>query len=299
LAPILFSGMVVAAGIRTANLCSQAAFDSQSQWLRALCEHDGQLLWTIILSIQLLVAGAAAMVLSERWRRDKVVAQLSRAAAKGILRRGRPIESELLDLIQLGKQSQSGQDKELVLQALAFLAEAVQARPGYDGAQLEELIIGLEEMLVLGDQIGSPENFHSAADHLSDMIISACNKANSHDLKLAIQAVSMLGRASLRYEPSHIQPKFIEALALANEVQRDAANWMSQALFEIGSKAAERHQILVAMAALSKLEALAMQHRPITGELAADFIGLWPISGWQERRRKTMSFLSSPMLIFS
>jgi hypothetical protein len=78
----------------------------------------------------------------------------------------------------------------------------------------------------------------------------------------------------LRYEPSHIQPKFIEALALANEVQRDAANWMSQALFEIGSKAAERQQILVAMAALSKLESLAMQHRPITGELAADFVGL-------------------------
>jgi hypothetical protein len=136
------------------------------------------------------------------------------------------------------------------------------------------VIIGLEEILVLGAQIGSPQNFHTAADLLSDMIISACNKANSYDLKLAIQAVSMLGRASLRHEPSHIQPKFVEALTLANEEQMADATWMSQALFEIGSEAAEHNQILVAMSALSKLESLATRHRPLTGELAADFIGL-------------------------
>jgi hypothetical protein len=274
--PIAFSGLVVVAGIRVSILCLKAAVSSSNnnEFLVFIWGSNGELLWLTVLLILLLIAVVAAIVLTARWRRETVINQLSGDAAQGISHRGRPVESELKDLIQLGKQSHPGQDKELVLQALANLAETVQMRPAYDGAQLEELIIGLEEIIVLGTQIGSPENFHTAADLLSDIIISACNKTHSHDLKLAIQTVSMLGRASLRHEPSHIQQKFVEALGLANEVQKDAATWMSQALFEIGSEAAERNQILIAMASLSKHEAIAAQYRPISDELATDFIGL-------------------------
>lgn len=275
-APILLSLVVAAAGARISILCSQltASGSSPSKLILFLSGHDGQFLWLIVLIVLLLIAGVAAIVLTKKWGRERIIQQLCSGAAKSISARGRPVESELDDLIQLGKQSHSGQDKELVLLALAALAEDVQANPHYDGAQLEELIVGLEEILIMGAQVGSPENFHTAADLLSDLIISTCNRANTQDLKLAIQSVSMLGRASLRHEPSHIQPKFVEALALANEVQQAAATWMSQALFEIGSEAAERNRILVAMASLSKLESLVMQHAPIAGELASDFIGL-------------------------
>ncbi len=274
--PFAVAISVVSTGIGLSIFSTQiaSAYPQMSQLLTMITAHDGNLLWTIVIITLLMIAGVAAAFFIRKLGREAVITQLAGSAAKGVSRQGRPIESKLKTLIQLGKQSQSGQDKGLALEALTSLAEKTQIRDDYNGAQLEDLIIGLEEVLILGPHKGSLENFHTAADLLADIIISASDKSNSDDLKLAIQTVSMLGRTSLGYEPSHVQTKFIDALALANQVQKAAATWMSQALFEIGRVAAEHNQILVAMAALSRLESLAMQHQPISGELAADFIGL-------------------------
>ena len=234
-----------------------------------------EMLWFLLLCTLLLICGTTALVLTERWRRSSVIGRLRRAAAHGIRHRGRPLEAPLTTLVQLGIQSQAGEDKGMVIQALARLTDQVQARQGYDGAQLEDIITGLEDLFVSGTHFGSPDNFLTAADMLLGLVLESRDRAHGDDIEAAVQAVSLLGRASLRHEQSHIQIKFLEALAFAGDGEDIGyATWASQALFEIGSHAIESDRPLVAKAALSKLEMLVLQHQPVRGELAWDFIGL-------------------------
>jgi hypothetical protein len=67
--------------------------------------------------------------------------------------------------------------------------------------------------------------------------------------------------------------RFVDALDLLN-AGKNAATWMSEALFEIGSQAAKENQMLVAMAALSKLDALGRRLPSLEGEVAYDYLGL-------------------------
>jgi len=274
--PILLSGVVFALGLKASLICNQETEPNHfvGKALVAVFGHDEEYVWIAILIVLLSIVGSSTLLITAYWRRRPIIHKLSRLAARKIPMGGRLAEPDLKELVQLGVQSQPGQDKALVLKALARLAESVQANAKYDGARLEDLILGLEEILGAGPQIASPMNFQFAADLLSNLIMSACKKKSADDLKLAIQTVSMSGRLSLHHEPSHIQNKFVEALTLANNGQPEGSMWVSQALFEIGSEAVERHQMLVAMAALSKNESLLLRQSPTNGELARDFISL-------------------------
>ncbi len=275
--PVFFAGIVVAVGIGLAHMGEKhKAFPSfPTSFLSKVLKYEGQLLWIFILTVLVIIAGALAIVLSEQWRRDAVIRKLRKRAAKGLARWGRPIEEELMSLIQLGRHSHPGRNKELVLQALAELASAVQSCKRYDGRQLEVLIKGLEDVLILGHlHVGSIENFRTAADLLSEIVIPAARARHSEDLKLAVQAISVLARTALIFEMSHLPMKFLEALELLYIGDHAAGTWMSQALFEIGSQAVEEDQPLVAMAALSKLDGLAQRQARIEGELAHDYLSL-------------------------
>ena len=180
-----------------------------------------------------------------------------------------------MHLVQLGRHSHSGRNKEIVLQTLAELAALVQKGKAYDGRQLETLIKGLEEVLILGPlNLGSLENFRSAAGLLSDIVIPASRARHSEDLKMAVQAISVLARTSMCFETSLLPMKYLEALEFLYLGDHAAVTLMSQALFEIGSEAIEREQPLVAMAALSKLDGLAQRQPRIEGELAHDYLSL-------------------------
>lgn len=232
------------------------------------------LLWVIILILLVFIAGMAALFLTDIWRREAIIAKLQKSAAKNLAASGRLVQSKLESLIQLGKQSEAGKDKDLVLRALAELAEAVQTHSRYEGRQLDVLVLGLEDILLLGPQKGSSENFRTAADLLSDVVISATRVSSSEDLKFAVRTISVLARTSMRRQPSHIQMKFVDALDLLNAGENSAATWMSQALFEIGSRATETNQVLIAMAALSKLDSLAKRQTSLEGEVAFDYLSL-------------------------
>lgn len=237
-------------------------------------EH-AELIWLVIVTALLGVAGGGAVLLTERWRRSSVIARLRRATGRGIALNGRPLEAELGAMVELGVQSRGGEDKTLIIEALDMLVADTQARPGYDGAQLEELIKGLEDVLVSGPYLASPNNFKAGADLLERLVWESRECAESDDLKMAVQLAGILGRAALRYEQPHIQIKYIEILAFAGEGDDIGyATWSSQALLELGSQAIENRRTLVAMTALSKLESLVLAHSPVHGELAFDYIGL-------------------------
>jgi hypothetical protein len=269
LGPIVLAGSVVGLGAYLTHPAGAGLPPGDEAELRA------DMVWFLITAGMVLIAGTAALVLTEYWRRASVIKRLRRAAARGIRARGRPVETELRTLVELGIQSQAGEDKGMVIKALARLVVETQSRAGYDGAQLEDVITGIEDVFVSGAHFGSPDNFLAAADLLLGLVLESRDRPDSDDLKAAVQAVSLLGRASLRHEQSHIQIKFIEALAFAGDGDDIGyATWASQALFEIGSQAIESDLSLVTMTALSKMEMLVLQHRPVQGELAWDFIGL-------------------------
>lgn len=274
--PIFISGVIVFSGLGFIYWASKTNLLASSPHLllRLWLENDGKLLWMSILIILVFISGFAALILTDIWRREAIIKILQNEAAKKLAANGRLVQAKLENLIQLGKQSEAGKDKDLVLKALADLTEGVQKHAKYEGRQLEVLILGLEDILLLGPQKGSSENFRTAADLLSEVVILTTKAPSKEDLKLAVRTISILARTSLRHQPSHIQMKFVDALDLLNAGEDSAATWMSQALFEIGSHAAEVKQVLVAMAALSKLDSLAKRQAYIEGEVAFDYLSL-------------------------
>jgi hypothetical protein len=273
--PIAFAGAVVIAGVWFSKWCTEQRLTESGRYpfLKRLLEGEGELLWVLILLLLVIISGMTAIFLTHQWRREAVIQSLENRATRSLSRRARLVETQLTSLIQLGKQSAAGKDKDLVLQALASLVSAVQAHERYEGRQLEVIILGLEDILLLGPQKGSSENFRTSADLLSELVISATKPRYSEDLRLAVRAISALARTSLPHQPSHIQMRFVDALDLLN-AGKNAATWMSEALFEIGSHAAKENQILVAMAALSKLDALGRRLPRLEGEVAYDYLGL-------------------------
>jgi hypothetical protein len=248
-----------------------------------MSEQRVELAWFVIITALLFVCGGGALLLTERWRRTTVVARLRRAAGRGIALNGRPHEKHLNTLVGLGVQSRGGEDKNLVIVALEVLVAETQARAHYDGAQLEELIKGLEDVLSSGPYSASAANYKAGAELLERLVRESRARPESDDFKMALQLAAILGREALRYEQPHDQIKFVEILALAGEGsaatgdlerQLGYATWASQALLEFGSEAVESGRTLVAMAALSKLENLVFTYGPVRGEMAYDFIGL-------------------------
>lgn len=231
-----------------------------------------ELLWLGLVAALLMVSGSSALVFTDRWRRINVVDHLHRAARRGIAKLGRPVEHVVHSLVDLGIQSQAGQDKGMVIHALAELTRETQRHDAYDGSQLEHVIKGLEDLFVAGNQQCSVNNFLASANLLEELIMESGSGTHRDDLEAAIQTTSLLGRASLEHEQSHVQIKFLDALGWAGD--SDDPTWATQALLDLGSCALEHGYVLIAMTALDKMETVIGKHCPVQGELAEDFIGL-------------------------
>lgn len=261
--PLVLAGLMVTAGVLLTY--------PDDPPVPAIARHGG-LFWLGLVAALLLVSGTSALVFTERWRRNRVIEHLLRDAARGIDSLGRPVERALRTLMHLGIQSRAGQDKGLVIDALAELTRATQASDKYDGSQLEDVISGLEDLFTAGDHGGSAGNFMAAASLLLELIMDSSDRTHSDDLKGAVRAVSVLGRLSLGHEQYHIQLKFLDALGWAGEATDPT--WASQALLELGSDALAANSMLIAMTALDKLDTVVGKHSPVSGDLAEDFIGL-------------------------
>jgi hypothetical protein len=229
--------------------------------------------WVIVIAVMFATATYTAMRIPHRYgRRSMIIRSLEKESFK----HSKLIEHSLDDLIVLGRQSESGQDKELVLQALYRLATKMYDLRDYRGDRLEALIMGLVDMLVPASQPGNAQNFSTAAQILQHITKSA--KPRSPDVLSAIQALGSLGQAALIHAgPLNIRPtvmKYVQALGLT--VNRHPAHTtdVSQALFEVGVVAVQKRQILIAMAALAELLNLVQANKPARAELVTDLLGL-------------------------
>lgn len=233
--------------------------------------------WTAELSALFLIAVYAVFrILSRYGRRTAVVRGLEREVASRLPRTGHLVEDALHDLIELGKQSGAGRDKEWVLRALANLADATCRSPRYDGDGLGDLVLGVLDIVVAQPLGRSPQNFSTAADVLSAILMryeADGEQAYKHaDLIASIRALSRLGRDSLALGNESVALEIVQALGTPRLSRADI--FVSQALYEVGVAAIELQQTLIAMAALEKLMVLVEAREPARGELVADTLGL-------------------------
>ena len=229
--------------------------------------------WTFVLGFMVITATYTAMRIPYRYGRRSIIIHSLEAE---IFQNDVLVEHSLEDLIALGRQSEAGEDKELVLKALYHLAVRMYAVPGYSGDRLETLILGLADILVSSAQPGNGQNYDTAAQIL--LHITKAAKQPSADVLAAIQTLGALGQGVLHHVgPLNIRPtamKYVQALGSTANRHPNNATDVSQALFEIGVVAVRKGQILIAMATLSDLLMLAQYRQPPHKELSSDLLGL-------------------------
>jgi len=236
--------------------------------------------WTGILGILVLTTVYTVFrILSRYGRRVAIVRALEREVGRRLPRQGRLREQSLDDLVDLGRQSQPGREKELVLDSLLTLSVGVYQHARYRGDAFEDLVLGVMDIVLASPLRGNAQNFGSATRILQGIVVryestpaEGAAPLKHADLILALRTLSKLGRVSCSLDQEAIPLAVVQAVG-ASRVER-AAIFVSQALFEVGVAAIQADQMLVAMSAIEKLLTLVERQKPARGELVADALGL-------------------------
>jgi hypothetical protein len=198
-------------------------------------------------------------------------------------------EESLDDLIYLGSQGKSGREKAIVIRALGRLATEAQVRKIYNGYELEQIIKGLQVILLDDRQYGNDENFILAA-HILQNIRSKLDR-NCLDFAITKVTLGNLANAAVL--------RMSEPTALV--YLEDAASVDTEILLSIGVSALATARFFVATAALNKLEAIAENNQEIAfNDETANLVGLlgcFYITG-DSTRRRAQEFLSKCKLRF-
>ena len=271
---VLDSGLPVLAGL---VLLGVGIYLTQSEsW-----QH--RWIWFAVMSGFVVLSTVTAVRIPRKYaRRTAVVQRLEREAERGINRDGRPQEETLYDLLELGKYSPPGRDKEMVLQALLNLTNRVCERESYDGDRLEDVATGVLDVVLTTPNSGTNQNFATAAEILKRILRAFDSRATLDgmvqvDLLHTMRAMSHLGRAAV--EIDSVAMAIIQALGSTGGRHPRTTVAASQALFEIGVRAVERHDMLVAMSSAELLTFMVESQReaipgPVEGEVVADTLGL-------------------------
>jgi hypothetical protein len=205
-----------------------------------------------------------------------VIHRLESESTRTIHTSGTLAEKLLVDLIYLGEQSEPGYEKAQVLEALDHLAAQVQGWEHYAGDGLEQLVQGIETILVGEGKRDIIGNFQSAARILGRIVsrLQECGLASTPDMALTLRTLGRLGVAALKLKSEQTDLAFLQAVALSVAGRDGAFQAASETLAEIGVSALGAERFLIAVAILDKLEALAEQKLPLSGEISADFLGL-------------------------
>lgn len=236
--------------------------------------------WPAVLGGLFAIVGFTAFRIPRSYgRRDAVVRSVAREIGRPLPSKGRLAGASLHDLIELGKQSAPGREKEWVLSALMNLTDEVCRHPQYNGDRLDDLVLGVVDILPSQMTTGGLQNYATATSILRCIVTRTPPPQPSQrqgfkqvDLIRAIRALSTLGRVALGSRSDEVPLGVVQVLGSVPSSR--AESFASQALFEVGIVAIERNRILIAMAALDNLMTLVEIHRPAGGELVADTLGL-------------------------
>ena len=252
--------------------------------------------WVIVLGIMVVIILIVAIYFPLKYsRRQGVMRLLEWEAVRSLESRGKLPEEVVEDVIELGKNAESPQEKGMVLQSIHNLVTKTCNHPCYKGDSLETLILRIHEIVIADSKPVSLENFRLIAETFQAIAVSRREIQHVADLQRTVKAAGGLGRAALMkfefgLEVDNIIMSFVQTLGLINYVKPlDVINKqqfhvmtdVSEALFDIGSLAAKEQRDFIAVAALDKVTTMLSQSSIVedlpsyvVDELRADVIGL-------------------------
>ena len=185
---------------------------------------------------------------------DKVVIEMQSS-------NGRLGGDTLINLIDIGKQSEPGPDKEMVLQALWRIANDTCAHEEYKGNTLSFLIAGVVEMLAIRPAAEDLQNYKTAVAIMKIILAEDTQERFAKSLvdqQHAVRALSalsqtVLSQINLPIRIESILMGFEEALELAVYRHPKMITDVTQAFWETGAVAVQSNNILFAMASMERL----------------------------------------------
>jgi hypothetical protein len=213
--------------------------------------------------------------LNRKFRRTEVVKRLADELLKR-LDDDRNIDTVALsDLSYLGEYGHAGDEKEIVLDVINNLVEIVQKKVktrelNYNGYELESLIRHIPAMLDNNSQPGNDRNYRRAVEVLSNIWRWLSKRKVTDDALSTREALTHLALQSVE--------KTAEETALA--YLEIAADCDSHMVFDMGLAAIRAKKYPLAVAALSKLEAMASNavvnklDREVSREARANLLGI-------------------------
>lgn len=162
----------------------------------------------------------------------------------------RPLEEETLrDLIFLGKSGKAGRDKKLALDSLNRISLVVQDSATYEGGELADLIPGIKDVILNGEQPGSDEDFNHAIVILKGIrhrLSQKKDKPKYLDDGLVNTILEDLGIEAVKNKSVRTAERFLEE-----------ASSSSTTVFKMGLTALDAKHFHTATLSLNRLESLA------------------------------------------
>ena len=179
----------------------------------------------------------------------------------------RPLEEETLrDLIFLGRRGKAGTDKKLVLDSLRRISVVVQDSDTYQGGELADLILGIKDIILNGEQPGSDEDFNHAIVILKGIRykLSQNTRASKYlDAGLVTTILEDLGVEAVKNKSVRTAERFLEE-----------ASSSSKTVFKMGLTALNGKHFHTATLSLNRLESLAGSKRLEACPETFDLLGL-------------------------
>lgn len=240
-----------------------------------------QVIWFVMFVLLVGIVAAATIQVQYRYGwREVVVTTLMRTVIEKLHKNSGHLDRGALErLIEVGKQSDSGPDREVVLKAMRDLTTQTCFYKEYKGDALEILIDGLVKMLATRPTAEDIPNYQIAVGILTT-ILSAGNADQENSLidqQHAVRALSALGQTFLEINLSvgtdHILMDYEEALGLAVSHHPAMLTDVTQSLLEVGAVALERQHFLFAVATFERLLSI-IEENQSSSEAVADLLGL-------------------------
>lgn len=188
--------------------------------------------------------------------------------------------NDLESLVEIGKQSAPGANREVVIVSLRDIVTEICLDDKYRGDSLEFLIEGLIQMLIAKPVIEDMQNFKISVEILT--VVLSSNRPNSNyvliDQQHAVRALSTLSQTfiseiDLSVGANYILLDYEEALSFAVSRYPQILADVTQALLDVGIVAIEHKHYLLGVATLERLLTIVETHE-FLGKAQATLLGL-------------------------
>jgi len=240
-------------------------------------------IWVCLYAVLFLVVGIFSItILSKYGFRENVLKRLARQILNDLPKTGKPNKERLQELIEIGKQSSPGPDREMILELMRSLVDSICKSEKYYGDSLEDLIIGIVHILATRPTAEDTRNYETAAGILTTVLsskMSSGTEAKFVDQFHAVNAMSTLGQAMLSQEAFSAEADYIlmdyeEALGLVISVHPELLPDVTQALLAMGSVALYHKRYLFAVATMERMLTLVETNEPVTNKPLGELFGL-------------------------